>query len=261
MHAYDPVSDNTRRGDIMTKGKKILIVEDEMVISLEIAATLKRLGYEVAGQAITGIEALRLVEETDPDLILMDIRLKGNMDGIEAACQVSDRFDLPVIFLTAHSDEATLERAIAVSPSGYLIKPFKDRELYSSIELALHKHEIRQRIRPEKIVREVQSDLAHLSGVCALVISPRGIVIRANQRICDLLETDQADLCGTRITAWICSDKATADSPPVTEGSVLPCNVAIRSQKGAIQKVSIEAGFIAGEEGRIQGYLLVMTPV
>ncbi|WP_219970645.1 ATP-binding response regulator [Methanospirillum lacunae] len=245
----------------MIKGKKILIVEDEMVISLEIAATLKRLGYIVAGQAITGNDALKLVEETDPDLILMDIRLKGNMDGIEAACQVSDRFDLPVIFLTAHSDEATLERAIAVSPSGYLIKPFKDRELYSSIELALHKHDIRQRIRPERIVREVQSDLAHLSDVSALVISPRGIIIRANQKACDLFETDQDDLCGTQITTWICTDTPILDVLSGSEGSILPYNVAVRSLGGTIKKVNIEAGFIAGEEGRIRGYLLAIPHV
>jgi AmiR/NasT family two-component response regulator len=245
----------------MTKGKKILIVEDEMVISLEITATLKRLGYEVTGQAITGIEAIRLVEETKPDLILMDIRLKGNMDGIEAACQVSDRFDLPVIFLTAHSDEATLERAIAVSPSGYLIKPFKDRELYSSIELALHKHEIKQRMRPERIVREVQSDLAHLSDVSALVISPRGIIIRANQKACDLFEIDKADLCGTRITTWICTYNPVPGMLSASSGSILPYKVAVKSQRGTIKKVNIEAGFIAGEEGRIQGYLLAIPPV
>lgn len=244
----------------MTKGSRILIVEDEMVISLEIAATLKRLGYEVAGQAITGDDALRMVEEVDPDLILMDIRLKGEMDGIEAACQVNDRFDLPVIFLTAHSDEATLERAIAVSPSGYLIKPFKDRELYSSIELALHKHEIRQRIRPDRVVREAQSDLTFLTGTSAVVISPRGIIIRANQEACNLFGSSQTDLCGTRITCWICRDPSPARVPPVAGDSILPDCVAVRNQDGNLQRVSIRAGFMIGDEGRIQGYLLAITP-
>ena len=244
----------------MTKGSRILIVEDEMVISLEIAATLKRLGYEVVGQAITGLDALRLVEEHDPDLILMDIRLKGEMDGIEAACQVTDRFDLPVIFLTAHSDEATLERAIAVSPSGYLIKPFKDRELYSSIELALHKHEIRKRIRPDRIVREVQSDLAHLPGVCAIVISPRGIIIRANHEACMLLGTSQADLCATRITNWIYPIPSLPDASPPAGVSILPGSTSIRRPDGTFLSVSIQAGFLVDEEGRIQGYILVINP-
>ncbi len=244
----------------MTKGSRILIVEDEMVISLEIAATLNRLGYDVVGQAITGLDALRLVEEHDPDLILMDIRLKGEMDGIEAACQVTDRFDLPVIFLTAHSDEATLERAIAVSPSGYLIKPFKDRELFSSIELALHKHEIRRRIRPDRIVREVQSDLAYLPRVCAIVISPRGIIIRANHEACTLLGTSPADLCATRITNWVYPKTSLPDASPPAGVSILPGSAAIRRSDGTFQRVSIQAGFQVGEEGRIQGYILVINP-
>lgn len=245
----------------MTKGSKILIVEDEMVISLEIAATLKRLGYEVAGQAITGEDALRLVETVDPDLILMDIRLKGEMDGIEAACRVTDLFDLPVIFLTAHSDEATLERAIAVSPSGYLIKPFKDRELYSSIELALHKYEIRQRIRPDRMVREAQSDLTHIATGCGVVISPRGVIIRANQEACILFERGQIDLCGSRITDWISPSSPGSDIPSTGSSSILPGTAMIRRQNGSLQPVLIEVGFMVGDEGRIQGYILMITPV
>ncbi|NLW75127.1 MAG: response regulator, partial [Methanomicrobiales archaeon] len=107
----------------MPQGSKILIVEDEMIISMEIKQKLRGMGYEVVGQAITGESAILKAGEKNPDLVLMDIRLKGEMDGITAAKRIIELYDLPIIFLTAHSDKATLERAIAVSPSGYLLKP------------------------------------------------------------------------------------------------------------------------------------------
>lgn len=133
----------------MPQGSKILVVEDEMIISMEIKQKLQTMGYVVTGQAITGESAIQKAGETQPDIILMDIRLKGEMDGITAAKRIIDLYDLPIIFLTAHSDKATLERAIAVSPSGYLLKPFKERELMTNIEMSLHKHRVRQKLREE----------------------------------------------------------------------------------------------------------------
>lgn len=240
----------------MTKGSTVLIVEDEMVISLEIAATLKRLGYQIAGQAITGEEAIRLAEAADPDLVLMDIRLKGDMDGIEAACQIKEKFDLPVIFLTAHSDEATLERAIAISPSGYLIKPFKDRELYSSIELALHKHDIRQRIRPcPPVCRTESSDYLDTPGVCTLLISPRGIIVRTSQSCCSLFGSGQADICGTRISGWLVSASGAGESGSLPVMGVLPGSAVLRRQDGELIPVRIEAGFLLRDDGSVQGFI------
>ncbi|PWR74319.1 response regulator [Methanospirillum lacunae] len=133
----------------MPHGSKILVVEDEMIISMEIKQKLLEMGYIVVGQAITGESAIQKAGETKPDLVLMDIRLKGEMDGISAAQRIMDLYDLPIIFLTAHSDKATLERAVALSPSGYLLKPFKERELMTNIEMSLHKHRIKQKIREE----------------------------------------------------------------------------------------------------------------
>ncbi len=245
----------------MTKGSKILIVEDEMVISLEISATLKRLGYEVVGQAITGEEAVRLAETADPDLVLMDIRLRGEMDGIEAACQIKDSFDLPVIFLTAHSDEATLERAIAISPSGYLIKPFKDRELYSSIELGLHKHEIRQRIRPDRTVCLASaSPYMETPGIGMVSISPRGIIVRANATCFALFGASQAEICGTRITGWITVAPGSSGSSSSGDQSIPPESAVLRKQNGEMVPVKIHLGFLLGEGSGVQGYLLAIHP-
>ncbi|MFH0968169.1 MAG: response regulator [Methanobacteriota archaeon] len=246
----------------MTKGSRILVVEDEMVISLEISATLRRLGYEVIGQAITGLDAIHLADEADPDLILMDIRLKGDMDGIEAASRIRENNDRPVIFLTAHSDDVTLERAIAVSPSGYLIKPFKDRELYSSIELALHKHCIRERLRPERIgCTDASPDILEIPGVGVALTSTRGSVIRVNSVLCQLFGAGSADICGTRIAGWITgTDSSPGDSK--ISGTIIPPGIInLLKHNGEVQLIRIETGFIVGEDGLLQGYLLAFHPI
>lgn len=123
----------------MTKSR-ILVVDDERIVSLDIQSALARLDYQVAGVATTGARALELAAAAAPDLVLMDIRLEGGMDGAEAALRISQAVDVPVVFLTAYSDEQTMRRALAASPFGYLIKPFEDRELRGAIELALAKH-------------------------------------------------------------------------------------------------------------------------
>ena len=120
-------------------GAFILVVEDEHIVARDIRAMLESLGY-TAGTAGSGEEALEKAAELRPDLILMDIVLKGRMDGIDAAAQVRDRLQTPVIYLTAHADEQTVQRAKLTAPYGYILKPFEERELYIAIELALFRH-------------------------------------------------------------------------------------------------------------------------
>lgn len=122
--------------------RRILIVEDEAVTSVMLEKTLKELGYEVVGSAFDGKEAIELAKEKHPDLILMDIRIQGDMDGIETAQQIYQQLNIPSIYLTAHSDQETIKRAVESGPFGYLIKPFKERELYSNIEMVAHKHKL-----------------------------------------------------------------------------------------------------------------------
>ncbi len=119
---------------------RILIVEDEYVVAMDIQITLEKLGYQVIGHTSQAEEAILLTDALGPDLILMDIRLKGSMDGIEAASEIRQRYDIPVVFLTAHGDTGTLQRAESVSPYGFLVKPFDDVQLRASIEIALHQH-------------------------------------------------------------------------------------------------------------------------
>jgi PAS domain S-box-containing protein len=128
----------------------ILIVEDEAIVAEDLAGTLLRLGYEVAGIVSEGEEAVVLTCRLRPQLVLMDISLKGAVDGIEAARAIRRRHDVPVIYLTAHSDPATLARAKITEPFGYVLKPFDERELATQIELAVYKHQADRQLREQR---------------------------------------------------------------------------------------------------------------
>jgi two-component system, cell cycle sensor histidine kinase and response regulator CckA len=125
----------------------ILVVEDESIIALDIKATLQGLGYEVQAIAATGQEAIDKAERLRPDLVLMDIHLRGEIDGIEAIRLIRKKRDVPVIYLTAYADPGTVQRARETEPYGYLLKPFEQRELHIVIEMALHRHEMERRLR------------------------------------------------------------------------------------------------------------------
>jgi PAS domain S-box-containing protein len=120
-------------------GTRILVVEDETIVAMDIVATLRRLGYEVAGMVGTGAAAIESARALKPDLILMDIRLKGPIDGIEAATTIHGEQQTPIIFLTAHADADTVERSKAAAPHGYLVKPFDEPTLHRVLEIALHR--------------------------------------------------------------------------------------------------------------------------
>jgi len=120
---------------------RILIVEDERITAEDLRDILTDLGYTVTASVSSGPEAIERAEETRPDLALMDIRIKGDMDGTETARVLRERFNIPVVYLTAHADSATLSRAKLAAPLGYITKPFQEAELHASIEIALHKHE------------------------------------------------------------------------------------------------------------------------
>jgi len=128
----------------------VLVVEDESIVAEDIRRTLIKLGYAVTGVASSGEMAIKKVEEHVPDLVMMDIVLKGGMDGIETAKQIRSRFNIPVVYLTAFSDEKILERAKITEPFGYIIKPFKERELKINVEIALYKHRAEERLKESK---------------------------------------------------------------------------------------------------------------
>lgn len=128
----------------------VLVVEDESIVSKDIQHSLKKLGYTVVGAASTGEKAIELALSERPDIVLMDIMLKGNMNGIEAASLIKEQIAIPVIFLTAYADESTLSKAKISEPYGYILKPFKEIDLQTSIEMAIYKHKKEQEIIKER---------------------------------------------------------------------------------------------------------------
>jgi two-component system, cell cycle sensor histidine kinase and response regulator CckA len=125
----------------------ILICEDEAIVAMDIQMRLKEAGYSVCGLAPSGEAAIRKATEMRPDLVLMDIRLKGTMDGVDAARQIRARLDVPVVYLTAFADDNTLQRAKLTEPYGYIIKPFEERDLHTSVEIALYKHKMEKKLK------------------------------------------------------------------------------------------------------------------
>ncbi len=119
----------------------IFIVEDESIVAKDIQNSLTKLGYNVVGFANNGKDAIDKINETMPDLVLMDIMIKGNLTGIDVSEKIKEKMNIPVIFLTAYADEGTLSRAKITEPYGYILKPFKEIDLHSTIEMAVYKHQ------------------------------------------------------------------------------------------------------------------------
>jgi CheY-like chemotaxis protein len=146
---------------------QVLVVEDASIIAKDIQDMLRRLGYAVSAVASSGEEAVQKAAETHPDLVLMDIVLKGDMDGVEAAQQIRDRFHIPVVYLTAYADEDTLQRAKITEPFGLILKPFEERELHAAIEVALYKHKAEE--ERERLIRELEDALAEIKTLRGII--------------------------------------------------------------------------------------------
>jgi signal transduction histidine kinase/response regulator RpfG family c-di-GMP phosphodiesterase len=145
-----------------TDKKRMLVVEDESVIAQDIKNSLLNMGYEVMNVVASGEEAVGQAEQKKPDLVLMDIVLQGKMDGIEAAGRIRSSVNIPVIYLTAYADENILEGAKLTEPFGYMIKPFEEKELYFTIEMALYKHAMQERLLEQgRFVRDILDSLTH----------------------------------------------------------------------------------------------------
>ncbi|MEG4048513.1 ATP-binding protein [Microcoleus sp. Pol17_C1] len=144
---------------------QILVVEDEVIVAQDIAGRLKKLGYGVTATVSSGEEAIQKAVENPPDLVLMDIVLKGDMDGVTAAEKIKTNKNVPTVFLTAYADDQTLQRAKLTDPFGYIIKPFQQNDLRVAIEIALHRHEIetkmRESLKAAEAVRESVEEKSH----------------------------------------------------------------------------------------------------
>jgi diguanylate cyclase (GGDEF)-like protein/PAS domain S-box-containing protein len=162
--------------------RRILVVEDESIVALDLQDRLESLGYDVPAAVASGEKAVELAEVLTPDLVLMDIQLQGAMDGIEAADLIRQRFGMPVIYLTANADHPTVQRAKLTEPFGYVIKPFDERELHTNIEMALYKHQAGQALKESEQRYRL---LVELSPE-AIVVECDGRIVYANSAAADL---------------------------------------------------------------------------
>jgi two-component system, response regulator PdtaR len=170
---------------------RILIVEDDEIICNLITTMLERKGYSVVGKISSGEEAIIKAAELEPDLVMMDISLSGQMDGIAAARYIFQLFHIPIVFLTAHCDDNLLERAKSAQPLGYILKPFTDKELTSNVELALYNHTIRKKFLDAYPIGEPKKIMAIMDLI--FVMDTRGRIVFFNPyavRLLDLPENE-----------------------------------------------------------------------
>lgn len=181
----------------MTTKPQILIVEDESIVALDIQNRLKRLGYTVTGFVASGEDAIVKAAEFQPDLVLMDIKLKGVMDGIDAAAKIKAQFGIPAIYLTAFADEATLQRAKETEPLGYLIKPFEERELLATIRMALYRLQIERQLQDSE--HKFRSIIEHaMDGI--FLVDTNGQVVEWNPAQARITGINQEEAMGS--LAW-----------------------------------------------------------
>ena len=176
---------------------KILVVEDESIVAMDIKHRAEGLGYSVTGITPSGEGAIKKASETLPDIVLMDIVLKGDMDGVEAAQKIRDSLDIPVVYLTAYSDEKTLKRAKVTEPFGYIIKPFEDRELHSAVEVALYKHKMESKLKESE--KWLSTTLESI-GDAVIATDEKGKVKFMNPVAIEITGWDEKDALGKDLT-------------------------------------------------------------
>ncbi len=176
---------------------KIMIVEDEAIVAEDIKHMLKSMDYQVPAVVSTANDAIKMAEETLPHLVLMDIMLKGNSDGIEAAQVIHKNFGIPIIYLTAYADEPTLQRAKLTQPYGYIIKPFEKKELKTNIEIALYKFNMEKKLKEsEKKYRTIFED----SGDAMFISDNKGNLIDINPSAVELFGYSQKDMINMNLS-------------------------------------------------------------
>ncbi|HEY9782527.1 MAG TPA: response regulator [Leptolyngbyaceae cyanobacterium] len=245
----------------------ILIVEDENIVAKDIETRLKKFGYQVFGLVSTGEEAIKKVTEKAPDLVLMDIRLKGKMDGVETAQLIHQNFDIPVIFITANADEKTLERAKITEPFGYIIKPFKEKELKTTIEITLNKYQMERKLKQsEQWLATVLKSI----GDGVITSDAIGTITFMNPVAEELTGWKQQDAFGkkaTEIFKITHADTHTLIEHPISQALrqgvtvELPERTLLISKNGVEIPIDDSAAPIKDEKGNIMGAVLVFRDI
>jgi PAS domain S-box-containing protein len=241
---------------------RIMVVEDEGVVAMQVAETLKGLGYEVPLIALTGEEAVAKLLETEPDLVLMDIHLRGGVSGIEAAHRIRQRLDVPIVYLTAFSDSETLDQAQLTEPYGYVLKPFEEKSLHAILQMSLMKH---RRTRGLRESGWWMSAVAESMMEAVVICDPKGYVKFANPAAETLLGKKRQEVVETRMSELVHLVDAETRSPvpfPVTEPflegrSTLRANCRLVFEEEREIPVELSASPLRSPEGTLFGILYV----
>ncbi len=238
---------------------RILIVEDEAIVARDLNRQLARLGYDTVADTPRGEEAIVLVGQLRPHLVLMDIHLAGPMDGIEAATAIREQLDTPVVFLTAFADDAILQRSKLAEPFGYIVKPFDERELHSVIEIALTKHQAEQRLRQS---REELAIILRTALDGFWLVDGGGRLLDVNDAACAMLGYSREELL--RLT--IGEIEARETNAEITAHLALMCRNGAdrfetrhRCKDGRVIDVEISVTYLPGDSGRFVAFLRDIT--
>jgi PAS domain S-box-containing protein len=246
---------------------QILVVEDEALVAENLRRCLHDLGYGVAGIADTAKEAIGLAREHKPDLVLSDIRIKGPEDGTTAARTLSREFDVPVVFLTAHADEATLQRAWQTGPFGYVVKPYSERDLRIAIEVALERHRLEQRVRlAERLLNATLRSI----GDAVVATDAQGRITFMNPGAEALTGEKAGDAAGRDLDGvFLTDDPATSQPVQNLALAVIHSGEAVVAQRdqtfiakdGTRRPIDGTCAPIRNEHGQVVGAILVLRDV
>ncbi len=239
-----------------------MIVEDEGVVALQIKEALEGMGYTVPGVALAGEEAVARAIDLEPDLVLMDIQLKGGISGVEAAARIRSRLDVPVVYLTAFSDQETLEQAQLTEPYGYVLKPFEERALHAVIQMSLARH---RRVRGQRETEWWMSAVAASMMEAVVICDPKGYVKFVNPSAEQLFGRSRADAVDRRLREVVELVDAETRAPvkvpvsePLFEGrSTVQGNCRVVLPGGPEVPVEFSASPLRSPEGTVFGILLV----
>jgi PAS domain S-box-containing protein len=243
------------------KNANILVVEDESIVAKDIQSRLRKFGYYVPAIASTGEEAINKVAENHPDLVLMDIRIKGDMDGVEAAKEIHERFNVPIIYLTAYADANTLARAKVTQPFGYILKPFKERELQTTIEIALSRYEMERKLKQnEQWLATVLKSI----GDAVITTDSNGKVTFMNTVAEAITGWQQADALGSAVTEVFNIALSERNITQVLNSGV---SVGLEEQTTLVSKNGVEISIenqsapIQDEQGNTKGVVFVFRDI
>ncbi len=190
--------------------KRLMVVDDEAVITTQLEERLQSMGYDVIGTASSGEESVCMARELGPNLILMDIVMGGKLDGIDAAKEIKEDMDIPIIFLTAYADDKYIERAMPVGPFGYIVKPFRENELRANIEIALYRKELeRKQKQTEERIRRLFFAIEH-NPYMILIMDDKGNIEFINNKFAKITDYSSNEIVGKDIR-YLQSDKTSAE--------------------------------------------------